>query len=92
MRIYLVQHAKAKSDEDDPSRPLNDEGIKEIKKVKGFLKNLNIKVDCIFYSEKLRAKQTALILNEAVKSKQQPAEMKGLNPNDDPVGIKNFTY
>jgi phosphohistidine phosphatase len=90
MRIYLVQHAKAKSDEQDPSRQLNEEGIEEIKKVSDFLKHLKIKVDRIFHSEKLRAKQTALILNEGLISRHEPSKMKGLNPNDDPAVINNF--
>ena len=90
MKIYLVQHAKARSEEEDSARPLNEEGIKEIKNINRFLKNLKIKVSCIYHSEKLRAKQTALVLNESINSDRGTEELKGLKPNDDPAVINNL--
>jgi len=90
MKIYLAQHAKAKSEEEDLSRPLNDEGIKDVKKICEFLKPLKIKVNAIYHSEKLRAKQTAMFINEAVTSENGIIELKDLNPNDDPEKIFSF--
>jgi phosphohistidine phosphatase len=84
MKVYLVQHAKAKSEVEDPQRPLSDEGRNDLKKLVSFLKNKNISVSLIYHSQKLRAKETALILSEAIKSEQGVKEIKGLNPDDDP--------
>ncbi len=38
MTIYLVQHGKAKSKQEDPERPLNNSGIAESNTVLHFLK------------------------------------------------------
>ncbi len=37
MRVYLVQHGKAKPAEEDPSRDLTGEGYEEVKRVADFL-------------------------------------------------------
>jgi phosphohistidine phosphatase len=39
MKLYLVQHGKAKSKEEDPDRPLSMDGLEETKKVASFLHN-----------------------------------------------------
>lgn len=38
MRLYLIQHAKAKSKQENPARPLSRKGREDIRKVAGFLK------------------------------------------------------
>ena len=38
MRVYLVQHGRAKSEEEDPQRRLTDKGIGEVEKVADFLR------------------------------------------------------
>ncbi|GAH16692.1 unnamed protein product, partial [marine sediment metagenome] len=40
MKLYLVQHAKAASKEQDPQRPLIQEGRGELQKVTEFIKPL----------------------------------------------------
>lgn len=63
MRLYLVQHAEAKSKEEDPSRPLTEKGFETIRNMASYAeKYLRIQVDQIIHSGKLRAKQTALVL------------------------------
>ena len=42
MRVYLVQHGKAKPAEEDPSRGLTGEGYAEVKQVADFLAGLRI--------------------------------------------------
>lgn len=79
MRLYLVQHAEAKSEDEDPERPLSDKGREEAEAV---ARHLRISVSKIFHSPKLRARQTAGIFSSALKA---PAEEKeGLKPLDDP--------
>ena len=66
MKVYLVQHAKPKSKEEDPDRPLSDEGKNDIIKIVKFLPQLNIKK--VLHSDKLRAQQTAEILAKSLKA------------------------
>jgi len=84
MFIYLVQHADAKREEEDPSRPLSEKGMKDIEKVASYVSKLNIKVHKIFHSSKLRAKQTAEVLSGNLKPAMGISEVDGLSPLDDP--------
>ena len=68
MRIYLVQHGEAKKENEDPLRPLTEEGIKNAEKVASYLAKLNLKIKKIFHSGKLRAKQTAEIYGKIFKA------------------------
>jgi len=82
--IYLVQHAEAKREDEDPSRPLSEKGLQDIKKVASYVSQLNIKVDKISHSTKLRARQTAEVLFENLKPVKGISEVDGLSPLDDP--------
>lgn len=84
MRLYLMRHADAKREDEDPSRPLSESGLRDIKKVSPYLSQIRITVDQIFHSPKLRAKQTADALNESIKPSKGVSETDGLAPLDDP--------
>ncbi|OHE56321.1 MAG: phosphohistidine phosphatase SixA [Thermodesulfovibrio sp. RBG_19FT_COMBO_42_12] len=84
MLIYLVQHADAKREEEDLSRPLSEKGLRDIEKVASYVSKLNIKVHKIFHSNKLRAMQTAEVLSENLKPTRGTSEVDGLTPLDDP--------
>ncbi len=64
MKVYLVQHAKPKPEEEDPQKPLSEQGRDDAQKVAEFAKN--IKVNKIQHSGKLRAQQTAEILGKSL--------------------------
>ena len=85
MNVYLVQHAEAKSEQEDPLRPLSAKGREEITRVSAYLSQLNIPVTKIFHSTKLRAKQTAEILFERLKPGRGVSEADGLSPLDEPA-------
>jgi phosphohistidine phosphatase len=84
MFLYLVQHAEAKTEKEDPARPLSDKGAKDIRKVASHLSKLNPMISRILYSKKLRAKQTAEILSEYMRPAEAATESDGLAPLDDP--------
>lgn len=84
MLLYLVQHAEAKSKEEDPKRGLTEKGLQDIKKVASYLARLNIRVDRIFHSGKKRALQTAEVLAEHLKPEEGISEKDGLAPMDEP--------
>jgi phosphohistidine phosphatase len=84
MFLYLVQHAEAKREEEDPARPLSEKGLQDIARVAAYITQLNIKIDKIFHSAKLSAKQTAGMLCENLKPMKGISEVDGLSPLDDP--------
>jgi phosphohistidine phosphatase len=84
MLLYLVQHAEAKSKEEDPERGLTEKGLQDIRKVASYVAGLNIRVDEIFHSGKKRALQTAEVLAEHLKLEKDVFEKDGLAPMDDP--------
>jgi len=84
MLLYLVQHAEAKREEEDPSRGLSEKGFQDIKKVAAFAADLNIRVSQIFHSGKKRALQTAEVLADHLKPENGISRTDGLAPMDDP--------
>lgn len=84
MFLYLVQHAEAMSEIEDVSRSLSKNGIADIKKVAEFAAGLNIDVNQIFHSGKMRALQTAQILEERITAYMGIEKADGLAPMDDP--------
>ncbi|HCC69290.1 MAG TPA: phosphohistidine phosphatase SixA [Nitrospiraceae bacterium] len=84
MLLYLVQHAEAKREEEDPARGLTDKGLQDIKNVGNYVAGLKIKVGQIFHSGKTRALQTAQILADYLEFEKELSQTDGLSPMDDP--------
>jgi phosphohistidine phosphatase len=85
MRLYLAQHAEAKSKEEDPSRPLSENGWTTIRKVAKYSeKHLRIRVTEIIHSGKVRAKQTAEVLAKHLKPTKGITSSKYLEPLANP--------
>ena len=84
MFLYLVQHAEAMPEKEDPARPLSEKGRKDIRKVALHLSKLNFKVSRILHSNKLRARQTAEVMSEFLKPPGGAEESDGLAPLEDP--------
>lgn len=83
MKLYLIQHGEAKSEVEDPERSLTARGEKEVTGVSKAATGLNITPSKVYHSGKLRARQTAEIIANALKIPDlsvQPTQ--GLNPND----------
>ncbi len=92
MKLYLVQHAKPKGKEEDPARPLSSKGWEDIRKIAKYAKdNLNIEVEQIVHSGKLRAKQTAEILAKHINPPKDAIVDKNLEPlADTEVWLKHL--
>jgi phosphohistidine phosphatase len=84
MRLYLVQHGEAKSEEDDPKRPLADQGRLDVERMGKFLKRAGLNVSKVVHSGKLRARQTAEILASAIAPKASLETSDIIKPNDEP--------
>ncbi len=90
MKLYLVQHAKSKRKEEDPSRPLSERGWEDIRKMAKYAEEyLHIKVNRIVHSGKLRAKQTAEVLAEHLHPAKGVMAAEGLEPLDEPKPWKS---
>jgi phosphohistidine phosphatase len=88
MELYLAQHGQAKTEQEDPARPLTDEGGVEVTKVARALAATGLRVGTIRHSGKLRARQTADILADALRPDRGVAQLEGLSPNDDPALVR----
>lgn len=84
MVLYLVQHAEAKSKDEDPARDLTEKGRRDAEHMARYLKRLQVRVSRIYHSGKTRAQSTAEILAGQVQPIAGVAEAPGLAPLDDP--------
>lgn len=65
MKLYLIRHAvalEAAPGQTDDERPLSEEGIQKFTEVVRGLKHLEVRLDRLYHSPKLRAVQTAELL------------------------------
>ena len=81
MKLYLVQHAEARSKDEDPERPLSDEGRGDIEKVAAFAAgHASIRVARILHSGKTRARQTAEVIAARLGTALPVQQAEGLEP------------
>src|SRR5438132_10765199 len=64
MELYLVRHAEAMAAEQDPRRPLTEEGRAAAERVAARAAAAGARIDRICHSDAPRARQTAAILAE----------------------------
>jgi phosphohistidine phosphatase len=86
MKLYLIQHGEATTEEVDASRPLTAKGRTDVQKITSFLKGAGLAPMVIFHSGKTRARQTAEIIAAQLSPGCQVKERDGLAPND-PVKV-----
>ncbi len=85
VNVILMQHAEAKRKEEDPQRNITDKGREETEKIaRFFVNNVDVKIDKIIHSTKLRAKQTAEILSRYIRPVRGMVEESDLEPKADP--------
>ena len=83
MRVYLMQHGKPVPKEEDPDRPLLNQGKGDVEKVSEFLKKSGVKVGEAYHSGKTRARQTAEIMVSHTNPGLDAKERAGLSPLDE---------
>ena len=82
MRVYLVQHGEAVPADENPDRPLSDKGRTDVQRVASFLAR-SVRVGRIIHSPKMRARDTAVLLAQALGPGGLVEEaVSGLAPND----------
>ncbi|MCD6297984.1 MAG: phosphohistidine phosphatase SixA [Deltaproteobacteria bacterium] len=83
MNIYLMQHGKQVSKEEDPDKPLSNQGKEDVERVASFLLRAGISVEDIFHSGKTRARETAEIMISKLIPGKESVKKNGLAPLDD---------
>lgn len=67
MKLYFMRHGEASDDAPtDELRPLTEKGKKRIQNAAKVLKKMNVTLDTIYASPRVRAKQTAEIVAEVL--------------------------
>jgi phosphohistidine phosphatase len=85
MNLYLVQHGQADAKEGEVERSLTDRGIAALQRMTVFLDHYPLPpLDAIMHSGRLRARQTADILNPHIRSARGVLAVDDLEPNSDP--------
>lgn len=90
MALYLVQHGKSLSKEQDPEQGLSPEGFADVRRIAETAATYGVRPAAIRHSGKKRAGQTAEIFAEALlgeKSKTEP--ISGIGPLDDVTTVAN---
>ncbi len=89
MKLFLVQHGESKTKEEDPARPLNEVGLRNVEKVAAWMGKTTEKVTEIRHSGKKRAEQTAIIFGAHLAPSHGVTSVSGINPNDDIIPFAN---
>jgi phosphohistidine phosphatase len=86
--IYLLRHAHAVGEDEDPERPLSPHGREQVRALVDFLQPRGgIRVERVWHSPLLRARQTAELFCEGLDIRAQARTIDGLLPYDDIRGI-----
>lgn len=84
MRVYIVRHGHAAAGTSDALRPLSAQGRDEVTRLAHFAMRAHVKVEQVWHSPKLRAKETAELLARTAEFGADLIEREGLSPEDDP--------
>lgn len=82
MALFLVQHGRSLSKDQDLEQGLSDAGIEKTNLIAGVGKHYNIGVKQIVHSGKKRAAQTAVIFQETLGLVQVVRQIDGIKPMD----------
>ena len=89
MLVYLVRHAQAVPEEEDPRRPLSVRGRKTVRQIATFFRSCGaLQPGQVWHSPLWRARETAEILGRGLGLPRKAlVETPGLLPDDDPAEI-----
>lgn len=87
MRLYLAQHARALTEDQDVARSLSAAGREDARRVAEALRLAGVGLWRIRHSGKTRARQTAEIMAATLPVYDGVEAMAGLGPNDAITGV-----
>jgi phosphohistidine phosphatase len=86
MRLYLVRHAHALAEDENPARPLSPKGTVQAQRLAAFLSGpCAFRPDVLWHSPLVRSRETASALLPAAGPEATLVETPGLLPEDDPA-------
>jgi phosphohistidine phosphatase len=92
MELYIVRHGKAEKNipegGSDADRQLTGRGIKDVKKIAGWLRSSGIRFDVIGTSPLVRAAETADLIATDLQNPHRPEVWKSLEPGSDRDRLK----
>ncbi|MDP2481152.1 MAG: phosphohistidine phosphatase SixA [Candidatus Palauibacterales bacterium] len=87
MELYVARHAEAVEESRGGDRPLTEAGRDDARRVGAALAAAGVEVAEVWYSSKLRARETADLLAGAIGGGAHLAERPDLVPLADPTGV-----
>lgn len=87
MKLFLLRHAHAVSEAEDPARPLSGRGREQARALGRHLaRNVRVRVSEVWHSELVRSRETAEIVAEQLGLQAPLRTVAGLCPEDPPEG------
>jgi phosphohistidine phosphatase len=91
MALYLVQHGRSFSKEQDPEQGLSPEGLADVRRIAEVAAMYGVSPASIMHSGRKRAQQTAEIFAEALLGeKSRIGIISGIGPMDDVTVVANM--
>jgi len=87
MAIFLIQHGKSLSKDQDPDQGLSPQGVEDVKRIASVAQGSGVQVASIVHSGKKRAHETAEIFSAELKPAGGVKQMNGLKPLDDVTAV-----
>jgi phosphohistidine phosphatase len=87
LNLYILQHGEAVPKQVDPGRPLSDNGVRDIRMLAMHMKKMDVRLENVLHSGKLRAEQSARLITEVLSPEIEMMQADGLNPGDDPSEV-----
>jgi len=84
MRVYLMQHGEAVSEEEDPQRPLSVRGRAQVETSASAIVRLGLRFDAMVVSSKIRSRQTTEIVAKTTGYTGEITETDTIEPSADP--------
>lgn len=84
MRIYLMQHGEAISEEQDSQRPLSAAGRAQVETSASAIVRLGLRFDAMMVSSKTRSRQTAEVVAKTTGYTGELTETDAIDPSADP--------
>lgn len=88
--LYLAQHGRALSKQEDAERPLRAEGREEVHRVALVAAGCDVRVASVLHSGKRRAEETAALLAAHLQHPPGGLGEAPLAPNDDPAEARKL--
>lgn len=85
MKLYLVRHGAYTSDYASNAGPgLSPRGVEQARAVGRFLKKQTAKLEVVLTSHLLRARETAQVIQDELRTTIEPIESRDFSPSGDP--------